>query len=137
MLATILAFLGTLGGKLTVGSLGLLVLGYFAKSIWYRKVREALGRSAYAAGVAVSALGNSKLKLLWNPLENVLTDFLGFLVEQFFAGLRKDNADKIEAHAERLAESGSETRAAALEEKAADLRGAAVRAVGRAAESRR
>ena len=134
MLTSILAFFGTLGGKATLASLGILLLGYFAKTVWYRKVREALGRATYSAGVALSALGNSKLRLLWDPLENVLTDFLGFAVEQFFAGLRKDNPDKIEAHAVRLAEAGSETRAVALAEKAEDLREAAT--VGRAAERR-
>ncbi len=93
------------------------VLGLFGKSASYKKVREAVGRVAMAAGVAVSAIGNSKLKILWNPIEQVFCDFLFFAVEQFAAGLRKDNPQKMEQQLGRLVDAGSITRADALAEK--------------------
>jgi hypothetical protein len=89
----------------------------FGKSAWYAKIREAIGRGSEAAGVAVSALGASRLKRLWNPIEDVACDFLFFAVEQFAVGLRKDNPEKMQAQLDRLESVGSETRAAALREK--------------------
>jgi hypothetical protein len=114
MIETILAFFGTMGGKATLVSLGIYVLSLFGNSVWYSKIREAIGRGAEAAGVALSALGSSRLGFLWNPTEKVLCDFLFFAVEQFAVGLRKDNPKKLEAQLERLESVGSQTRADAL-----------------------
>lgn len=137
MLETITtALLGTFAGKATLAAVGLWALGWFAKSAAYRKVREWLGRAAYRAGAALSGLATSKLgKPTWGPLEAILTDFLGFAMEQALAGLRSDNVEKLEAQVERLEAVGSVTRAAALEEKVGVLRTAAT--VGRHAEGRR
>jgi hypothetical protein len=123
---------GTFAGKATLAAVGLYALGLFAKSTAYRKVREWIGKAAYQAGAALSGLATSKLgRPTWGPLEAVLTDYAGFGVEQFMAGLRSDNVEKLEAQVERLEAVGSVTRAAALEEKVA-----ALRPVGRHAETR-
>lgn len=123
---------GTLVGKATLAAVGLYVLGLFAKSTTYRKIREWLGKATYQAGAALSGLATSKLgRPTWGPLEAVFTDFLGFGLEQFLAGLRSDNVEKIEAQVERLEAVGSVTRVQALEEKAATLR-----VVGRGSERR-
>src|SRR6187549_3832552 len=65
-MGTVLAFFATGTGQTAMVAAALWALGCFGKSAWYEKFREALGRGAEAAGVAVSALGNSKLKLLWD-----------------------------------------------------------------------
>lgn len=114
MMETILAFVGTTGGKATLISLGIYLLSLFSNSEWYKQIREAIGRGAEAAGVGLSALGNSKLGFLWNPTERVLCDFLIFSAEQFAVGLRKDNPKKLEAQLERLEDVGSVRRAEAV-----------------------
>lgn len=127
--AEILGFFATLKGQAVLVSLGLWLLGTFGKSTWYQKLREAVGRGAEAAGAAVSALGTSRLKGLWNPIERVICDFVLFAAEQFAVGLRKDNPEKMEEHLVRLEQVGSQTRAdavavrlAALEEELAPPR---------------
>jgi hypothetical protein len=133
MIETLLTFLtGSLAGKATLATLALWALGWFAKSAAYRKVREVLGKAAYRGGAMLSGLATSRLgKPTWGPLEAVLTDYAGFGVEQFMAGLRSDNVEKLEAQVERLEAVGSVTRAEALAEKVAELR-----PVGRHAERR-
>ncbi len=122
MWTTILAFLGTLKGQALIAGVGLWALGLFSKSAAYRKVREALGRAAYSLGAHLSGLATAKLgRLTWAPLENVLADFLGFAVEQFFAGLRSDNVEKLEARLDALEDVGSEARAQAVAQKLAAL----------------
>lgn len=120
MMETILAFLGTTAGKGTLVSLGIYVLSLFGNSVWYGKIREAIGRGAEAAGAALSALGGSKLGFLWNPTEKVLCDFLFFAVEQFAVGLRKDNPEKMERQLERLESVGSQSRAEAVAKQLAE-----------------
>lgn len=114
MLTTILAFFSTFTGQASAVAVGLWILGTFGKSVWYQKIREAIGRGAEAAGVAVSALGTSKLKSLWNPIETVICDFLFFAVEQFAVGLRKDDPEKMEVQLARLESVGSQSRADAI-----------------------
>ncbi len=108
-------------GKAGAAALGVTVLGWIlgkaSRSAAYVKARDTAGRTAERGGEAVSALGKSRLGGLWNPLEEVATDFGAFMVEQFFVGLRKDNPRKMEEQLERLQGVGSETRAKALEEK--------------------
>jgi hypothetical protein len=137
MIETLLAYLTTtLAGKATIATLGLWALGFFAKSAAYRKVREWLGKAAYQAGAALSGLATSRLgRPTWGPLEAVLTDYAGFGIEQFMAGLRSDNVEKLEAQVERLEAVGSVTRAAALADKAEVLKASAA-PVGRHAERR-
>jgi hypothetical protein len=115
MIATILTYL-TASSVVPVAAGALLtyLLGLASKSQWYAKAREAVGRFSMAAGVGLSAIGASKLKFLWNPLESVLCDFILFAAEQFSAGLRKDNPEKMEQHLARLEDVGSVTRATAL-----------------------
>jgi len=128
----ITALTGTLAGKATLVALGLWALGLFAKSAAYRKAREWLGKAAYQGGAALSGLATSRLgRPTWGPVEAVVVDFAGFGFEQFLAGLRSDNVEKLEAQVERLEAVGSVTRVQALEEKVATLR-----PVGRHAESR-
>jgi hypothetical protein len=133
MIESIMVYLtGTLAGNATLIGLGLWALGLFAQSAIYRKAREWLGKAAYKAGAILSGLATSKLgKPTWGPIEAVFTDFLGFSFEQFLAGLRSDNVEKLEAQVERLESVGSATRAQALEEKVASLR-----PIGRHAERR-
>ncbi len=121
---TILAFIATTGGKATLISTAVWIFSLFGKSVWYGKLREAIGRAAEAAGAALSALGSSKLKFLWNPTEQVLCDFLFFAVEQFAVGLRKDNPEKMERHLERLESVGSQSRADAIAAKLGALEAA-------------
>jgi hypothetical protein len=133
MIETLLTYLtGTLAGNATVAALALWALGLFARSAAYRKVREWLGKGAYQAGAALSGLAGTRLgRPTWAPLEAVLTDFVGFGIEQLLAGLRSDNVEKLEAQAERLEAVGSVTRLIAIEEKVATLR-----PMGRHAETR-
>lgn len=115
MLETILAFFGTGAGKGILVSLGIYVLSLFGNSKAYAKAREYIGRAAESAGAGLSAFGSSKIgKVLWDPTEKVLCDFLFFAIEQFAVGLRKDNAEKLERQLERLESVGSESRADAI-----------------------
>lgn len=109
--------LSTLGGQAILGTGGTLLLGLFLKSKMNKTFREAWGRVCEGAGVAVSAIGNTRLKILWNPLETWFLDYLAFGVEQFTVGLRKDNPAKIQDQLERVESVDSVTRAAALTEK--------------------
>lgn len=129
---------GTLAGKAGLAALGVWALGLFAKSAAYRKVREWLGKAAYKGGAALSGLATSRLgKPTWGPVEAVLTDFLGFAAEQLLAGLRSDNAEKLEAHLERLEAVGSQTRADAIAVKLGKMEeGRQGMAAGRGAERR-
>ncbi|MEO7778501.1 MAG: hypothetical protein ABIY63_13295 [Fibrobacteria bacterium] len=120
-MSTILAFIATTGGKATLISLAVWIFSMCGKSAWYWKLRESVGRAAEAAGAALSALGTSRLKFLWNPTELVLCDFLFFAIEQFAVGLRKDNPEKMERQLDRLESVGSQTRADAMAVKIAAL----------------
>ncbi len=117
MLETLLAFLGTMGGKATVVSLGIYLLSLLSNSEGYKKAREAVGRSGEAVGAAMSALGTSRLGFLWNPTELVFADFVLLFWERFGVGLRKDNKEKMERQLERLESVGSVTQAGAIAEK--------------------
>lgn len=115
MWTTLLALAGTLKGQAVLAGVALWALGLFAKSAAYKKIRERLGRLAYGLGARLSSLATARLgRLTWGPLENTLADFLGFSVEQFFAGLRSDNVEKLEARLESLEEVGSQARAKAV-----------------------
>lgn len=122
MWTTILAFLGTFQGKAALAGVGVWALGLFSRSVAYRKVREGIGRVAYAIGARLSGFATARLgRLTWAPIENALADFLGFGVEQFFAGLRSDNVEKLETRLETLEAVGSEARAKAVAQKLAAL----------------
>lgn len=99
-------------------------LGIFAKSAAYQKSRAAAGRFSFLAGAALSKVGNSRLKGAWQPIENILVDFVGFQIEQLLAGLRDDNVKKMEDQVQRLDQVGSVTRSNALKEKLDLLRDA-------------
>jgi hypothetical protein len=106
--------LGTLGGQIGLAATVVWAFGLFRSSVWYGKVREAVGRGAEAAGAAVSAIGTTKLKGMWDPIEGVICDFVLFAAEQFSVGLRKDNPEKMATHLDRLESVGSRSRADAL-----------------------
>ncbi len=95
----------------------LFILGLFKNSRAYVAVRDTLGVFSYNIGKAASAIGNSRLKGLYEPMEAVLVDWFLFMAEQLAAGLRNDNVEKLKVHRERLEGVGSETRLAAVEEK--------------------
>ena len=107
------------GTGMTITSLiAVWILGKFSTSDAYRKVRAAIGKSCEAAGVFVDATLGSKLgRPIWNPLEKVLTDTLGLALEQFFAGLRKNDLGAMAAQKERLDDVGSVDRVAMIAKK--------------------
>ncbi len=121
MISTITAFFDTTAGQLGGAAVLATVLGWIlgkaAGSAAYKAARATVGRVASRAGEAVSAIGKSKLGSLSTPLEDVATDFVAFPVEQFFVGLRKDNAGKLEKQLDRLEDVGSQTRANGIAEK--------------------
>lgn len=124
----------SLVGNAALGAMAIWAFGLFSRSAAYQKVRAWLGKASFQAGAALSGLATSKLgRPTWGPFEAALTDYAGFSLEQFMAGLRSDNVEKLEAQVERLEAVGSVTRAAALEEKVEALRPT----VGRHAERRR
>lgn len=110
----ITAYLTASGVKTTLMAIApivaVYVLGLFRGSAPYRGLRSALGKFSENLGVQVSRLGNSKLKGLYEPIEDVFVDFWLFMGEQFAVGLRKDNPEKMLEHAERLYDVGSKTR---------------------------
>lgn len=94
------------------------LLGAFSKSKAYAAARAALGKASYAAGDFISGLATSKLgKVVWGPLEAIFVDFVFVFFEQFCAGLRNDNVEKLETQAKRLEDVGSIFRREALESK--------------------
>jgi len=96
------------------------LLGKAKSSTAYTGFRATCGVGLYKAGSAISQFGNARLKGLYEPVESLVTDFLGFQVEQFFAGLRKDNPVALAAQVERLKDVGSENRLAAAQAAVAD-----------------
>jgi len=122
MFSQIMEFLtGTLGGNALIGSFLIAVVAIAGKSKAYKSIRESWGRACEAAGIGVSAIGNTWLKVLWDPIESMFLDFIAFGAEQFAVGLRKDNPAKLVAQLERLTEVDSKTRSAAIIEKIKSL----------------
>jgi len=117
MLATVTAFLSTMGGKAFLALVASPALGMLSQTAPYKATRKWWGKACYRAGSLVSVFGNGKLGFLWQPAENLILDFLAFGVEQAAAGLRSDDVDKMADHVERLQAVGSRTRADALAEK--------------------
>lgn len=125
----ILALLGIPGvaltGKVLAVTLILFALGMFRGSGPYKTVRNALGKFSENLGVAVSRIGNSKLKGLYEPLEALFIDYWLFMWEQFAVGLRKDNPEKMVEQVERLKGVGSETRIEGIKRKLQEALGEA------------
>ncbi len=111
---TVLAYLGIPSVKAALIAfapfIAIYVLGLFRGSTPYRGLRSASGKFSENLGSQVSRLGNSKLKGIYEPIEDVLVDFFLFMAEQFAVGLRKDNPEKMLDQAERLYDVGSKTR---------------------------
>lgn len=99
------------GGGATIA---LWILGKFKTSDKYAAIRDNLGQASESLGAMVSGLGNSYLKVFWEPLESVLTDWFLFMAEQFAVGMRKDNPVKMQEQVDRLDGVGSVTRMEAL-----------------------
>lgn len=93
------------------------VIGKFADSIWFQNIRKAWGKLCYSAGAMVSFAGNTRFGKAWGPLERIFADLFLFGSEQFGAGLRSDNVEKLEQQLDRLKDVGSVTRAEAVEMK--------------------
>ncbi len=115
---TVLAYFGYSGVKAALIAfapfIAIYFLGLFRGSSPYRGLRVALDNFSETLGAQVSRLGNSKLKGIYEPLEDVLVDFFLFMAEQFAVGLRKDNPEKMLDHAERLCDVKSKTRLSAI-----------------------
>jgi len=102
-------------GKTALSFIAVWILGKFSTSTPYKKLREWLGKSAEAAGVFIDGTLGSKLgRPIWNPLEKFLTDTLGFMVEQFLNGLRKNDLIAMAEQVERLEDVGSVARVKAI-----------------------
>lgn len=125
MITMLTAFFGTtmgqVGGSAAAATALAWILGKLSGFAAYQAARATAGRVLYRVGQGINKLGESRLGNLWAPLEDVATDWGYFLVEQFFAGLRADNVDKMEKHLDRLEDVGSESRAKAVAEKLATL----------------
>lgn len=121
-MSAILAFFSTIMGKALLASLGVTAMGMLHETAPYKGLRAAWGRLAYRGAALLSALGKTKLGALWQPVENFILDFGVFGVEQAAAGLRSDNADKLEDQIKRLEDVGSVTRVPALKDKLELLR---------------
>lgn len=106
-------FVESTGGHLTLGIAAAWFLGSLSATAGYRVVRAAWGRACYRIGVAIDATLGSKLgRPIWNPLEKLGVDFLGFGAEQACAGLRKNDIEALADQHERLVDVGSVNRAA-------------------------
>ncbi len=102
-------------------AIALFVLGLFRNSKAYTAVRDSLGVASYNLGKSISALGNSKLKGVYEPIEAIVVDWFLFMAEQMGAGLRNDNVEKMQVYAKRLEGVGSETRKAAIDAKIEEM----------------
>lgn len=93
-------------------------IGMLSKSKAYTSTRNAGGRLAFTIGSSLSSAATSKIgRVVWDPIETIITDFVLFFVERFAAGLRSDNVVKLEAQVERLKGVGSVFQREALESK--------------------
>lgn len=81
-------------------------------------------RQARRIGRSHSALGNSKLGPLWNPIETFGTTWIRSLLDAYFIGLREDNLEKLGDELERLEKSGSVKRAEAIKKRMEEVIGA-------------
>jgi hypothetical protein len=112
---------GLLASKFAIPALAtvaIYVLGLFAKSETYSSFRAFLGRVVHNAGATLSRVATSKLgRVIWGPIEAILTDYVLFLVERFAAGLRSDNVEKLATQASRLESVGSIFQREAVESK--------------------
>jgi hypothetical protein len=98
--------------------LAVYLLGMFSKSKAYTAIRAAIGKASFSAGDFVSSFATSKVgKVVWGPLEAIFIDFIFVFFEQFSAGLRNDNVEKLEAQTKRLKDVGSIFRLEAVEGK--------------------
>ncbi len=103
------------------GSIVVWLLGHLSNSLVGEALLAKAGRQAYRIGVATSDFGTGRLGPLWNPLEAFGTKWVRFLLDQYFAGLRADNPEKLQDELARLEAVGSETRAKGIAEKLATL----------------
>lgn len=93
------------------------VLGKLSSSAWYRAVRAGWGKICAKAGEFVDATLGSRLgRPIWDPLEKVFVDLLGFAAEQFCAGLRRNDVEAMADQHERLVDVGSKNRAAMVKD---------------------
>ena len=125
MISTITAFLGSLTwAHLIAGSTLIPVFiwgfGKLRKTEAYTKALGALGKASMGLGVTIDAFGQKTFGKLYAPLEDLVCDFLHVFVENFLAGLRKNNPEKLLKQAVRLEESGSKNRAHAIMAKIAN-----------------
>ncbi len=126
MIAMIMGLLASKTGTLAAGTLGVSMilwgLGRIRNFQAFKSFREAWGRFAMGLGEVVSKIGNTRLKVLWQPIEDILCDLVLFFAEQFAVGLRRDNPEKIEKQIERLEEVESIARSRMLTKKLELLR---------------
>lgn len=92
------------------------ILGKFKASDKYAAIRASIGTASSDFGAIVSKLGNSYLKVFWEPLETMFTDWFLFMAEQFAVGLRRDNPVKIQEQIGRLEGVGSTKRVEAVKQ---------------------
>lgn len=121
MIAAITAFLAAYAtpalGSLTAGAVLAWVLGRVTDSAAGQSLLAKSNRQSRRIGRMLSALGNSKLGPLWNPIERFGTTWLRSNIEEVFVGMREDNPDKLEDELARLKAVDSVTRAKGIAEK--------------------
>ena len=113
-------FTNGLTGPAILATVALWVLGRLGKFSWYRNARAKFGVFAQKSGVLVDKTLGAKLGKLWNPIEDVICDWLGFFVEQFCHGLRQNDLLALAKQADRLQGVGSENRLAGILSKLED-----------------
>ena len=103
----------------TFGSIAFLwILGKVSGSLAYRGARTKFGAAMKTAGVWTDKIGGSRLGYkIWDPIEKMLTDFLGFGMEQYCVGLRENDVKALADQHERLRDAGSQMRLEAIEQK--------------------
>ena len=117
-------------GQLTAGFFGASVIAWFLGKLsgfsWYKNLRSAYGKTLRAFGAFIdTTLGSKFGRPIWNPLEKIFLDWLGFGFEQFCEGLRANDLVAMAEQHERLEGVGSDVRkraiAAQMEAAIADL----------------
>lgn len=99
-------------------SLMVYAIGLLSQSKAYKSARNSTGRFAFRLGALLSMAAESKLgRIIWDPIETVITDFVLFFAERLASGLRSDNVSKLEAQVERLKGVGSVFQREAIESK--------------------
>ena len=110
------------GAGMTITSvIAVWIIGMMSGSKAYKAARAAYGKAMRGAGRTINAVAGSKFgKPIWNPIEKVAVDLIGFGSEEFVGGLQEDDLQALADQHERLSDVGSVDRVAMIAKKIKD-----------------